>query len=260
MVYLLMGAVAGFLAGLLGIGGGLILVAALVWVLPQQGVPPEVVMHAALGTSLASIVFTGLSSARAHWQRGSILWGSGLRLLPGVVIGGLLGGLLAAQLEGDWLRYGVALFCLLAALQLLRGGPKQSVDDHQPSSIWLWPSGLLIGVVSALVGIGGGSMTVPLLIAMGAAPVRAVGTSAACGVVIGLASALSYGWNAPAALSMPAGSFGYVYLPAALVIALASVFAAPWGAALAHRLPPRRLKQVFAALLLLVAWQLVFLH
>ena len=256
--YLLMGALAGFLAGLLGIGGGLILVAALVWVLPMQGVPEAALMHVALATSLASIVFTGLSSARAHWRRGSILWRSGLRLIPGVVLGGLLGGRLAAQLDGDWLRYGVALFCLSAALQLLFGRTPQNANGIEPLSPWLWPAGLLIGVLSALVGIGGGSMTVPLLIALGAAPVRAVGTSAACGVLIGLASALSYGWNAPADLAMPDGAFGYVYLPAALMIAAASVFAAPQGAALAHRLPAQRLKQVFAGLLLLVAWQLAF--
>lgn len=256
--YLLMGALAGFLAGLLGIGGGLILVAALVWVLPQQGVPAEAVMHVALATSLASIVFTGVSSARAHFLRGSILWRSGLRLIPGVVIGGLLGGKLAALLDGDWLRFGVAAFCLGAALQLIWGGPKQAQDGHEPISFWLWPAGVVIGVVSALVGIGGGSMTVPLLIALGAAPVRAVGTSAACGVVIGLSSALSYGWNAPADLVMPSGAFGYVYLPATLMIAAASVFAAPQGAALAHRLPAHYLKRIFAALLLLVACQLAF--
>ncbi|MBD8525697.1 sulfite exporter TauE/SafE family protein [Pseudoxanthomonas sp. CAU 1598] len=258
--YLLMGALAGFLAGLLGIGGGLILVAALVWVLPQQGVPESAVMHVALATSLASIVFTGLSSARAHWKRGSILWRSGGRLIPGVVLGGLLGGQVAARLDGDWLRYGVAAFCVGAALQLLLGGPKVSDARREPLTAWLWPAGLLIGLISALVGIGGGSMTVPLLIALGATPVRAVGTSAACGVVIGLASALSYGWSAPADLAMPSGSLGYIYLPATLLIAMASVFAAPHGVSLAHRLPGAQLQRVFAALLLLVAWQLVFLR
>lgn len=255
--YLALGACAGLLAGLLGVGGGLVLVAALVWLLPQQGVPAESVMHAALATSLASIVLTGLSSTRAHQRRGSVMWASVRWLVPGLLLGGLLGGILAVQLDGDWLRWGVAGFCLLAASQLLFGQPRPAAQAHEPRSPGLLAAGGVIGAVSALVGIGGGSMTVPLLIKLGAAPVRAVGSSAACGVAIGLASALSYALNAPAGLIMPEGSWGYVYLPAAAGIALASVSVAPLGARLAHAIGGVALKRVFALLLVLVAVQML---
>lgn len=255
-VYLALGAVAGLLAGLLGVGGGLVLVAALVWLLPQQGVPAESVMHAALATSLASIVVTGLSSARAHAQRGSVMWASVAKLVPGLLLGGALGGILASAIPGEVLRWGVAGFCLLAASQLLFGQPPALGHSEQPRSPWLLAAGGGIGAVSALVGIGGGSMTVPLLVMLGAAPVRAVGSSSACGVAIALSSALSYALAAPAGLSMPEGAVGYVYLPAAIGIAAASVLMAPLGARLAHRLGGPALKRIFAGLLILVALQM----
>ncbi|MCB1554679.1 MAG: sulfite exporter TauE/SafE family protein [Xanthomonadales bacterium] len=256
LVYPMLGAVAGLLAGLLGVGGGLVLVAALVALLPLQGVHPEQVMHAALATSLASIVVTALSSARAHAQRGSVMWPSVARLVPGLLVGGAVGGQVAGLLSGDWLRWGVAVFCALAATQLLFGQPRAAADSHEPKSPWLLGAGGLIGAISALVGIGGGSMTVPLLISLGASPVRAVGSSSACGVAIGLASAVSYAWLHPPAGSMPDGSVGYVFLPAALGIALASVLVAPLGARLAHAIGGPWLKRIFAFLLLAVALQL----
>lgn len=256
-IYLALGAVAGLLAGLLGVGGGLVLVAALIWLLPGQGVPAEAVMHAALATSLASIMVTGLSSARSHHRRGSVMWSTLLRLVPGLLLGGVLGGWVAGFLTGEMLRWGVAVFCVLAALQLLFGQPRAMDLQQQPASPWLFAAGLLIGVVSALVGIGGGSMTVPLLIALGATPVRAVGTSAAGGVAIALASACSYALLVTPSLPMPEGSIGYVYLPAALGIAVASVAVAPLGVRLAHVLPGVALKRVFAVLLLAVAAQLI---
>ena len=259
LLYLAIGACAGLLAGLLGVGGGLIIVAALAWILPTQGVPAEHAMHAALGTSLATIVLTGLSSARAHHRRGSVLWPSVRWLVPGLLLGGLAGARLATAVDGDLLRWGVAGFCLLAALQLLFGQVRSAPDDHIPRSPWLGAAGLGIGAVSAVVGIGGGSMTVPLLVWLGVAPVRAVGTSAACGVAIGLASALGYAFLGPSAQdsTMPAGSVGFVFVPAAAGIALASVLLAPTGTRLAHRLGGPALKRIFAVLLLLVGSSLI---
>jgi uncharacterized membrane protein YfcA len=254
-LYPLLGVVAGVLAGLLGVGGGLVLVGALAWLLPWQGVPASAAMHAALATSLASILVTGVSSARSHHRRGSVLWPSVAWLLPGLLLGAWLGSRLATQLTGNALRVGVATFCLLMALQLwaewprARSGP---ADGTPPQDAGLSLAGLGIGAVSALVGIGGGSMTVPLLIWRGVVPVRAVGTSSACGVGIALASAAGYAGQAPLA-AMPAGSIGYVYLPAAIGIGLASMLAAPWGVRLAHRVSPRTLKRVFAGFLLLMA-------
>jgi uncharacterized membrane protein YfcA len=258
LLYPLLGTIAGILAGLLGVGGGLVLVAALVWLLPMRGVPAEFAMQAALATSLASIVLTALSSARAHARRGSVLWPTVWALLPGLLIGGWLGSLLATHLSGDVLRWGVAIYCFLAGAQLLLGQPNPHASGiDAPRDAVIAAAGLGIGAISALVGIGGGSMTVPLLIWRGVSPVRAVGTSSACGVVIGLASAAGYALHGPAG-GLPQGSLGFVYLPAAVGIALASVLAAPLGARLAHRISGHALQRVFALFLFAVGAALAF--
>ncbi len=257
LVYPLLGACAGLLAGLLGVGGGLVIVAALAWLLPLQGVPADQVMHVALATSLASILLTGLSSARAHARRGSVLWPSVWTLVPGLMLGGVGGAVLASTLAGDTLRWCVAGFCLLAGSQLAFGTPRAArARSDAPRSVGLAAAGLGIGGLSAVVGIGGGSMTVPLLVWLGVPPVRAVGTSSACGVAIALASASSYAGLSPPASGLNS-SIGYVYLPAALGIALASVLVAPLGTRLAHRLSGAALKRVFAGFLYLVGVSLL---
>lgn len=257
MVYLALGAVAGVLAGLLGIGGGLVLVAALVWLLPTQGVPAEHAVHVALATALASIVMTGLSSARAHHRRGSVLWPTAAWLVPGMLLGGWLGSVLATRLDGGLLRALIAIYCYLAALQLGLDWPRARPERPDPPTGPAYTAaGGFVGVLSALVGIGGGSMTVPLLVWRGVRPVRAVGTSSACGVAIALASAAGYALNGPAPGSLPAGSWGYVFLPAAVAIALASVLTAPLGTKIAHGISGLALRRVFAAFLLLVGTSL----
>ena len=258
LLYPLMGVVAGLLAGLLGVGGGLVLVAALVLVLPTQGVPADAVVHAALATSLASVVVTGLASTRAHARHGSVLWPSVAWLVPGLVLGGWLGSLMATRLDGNSLRWFVVGYCLLAAAQLFFGLPRsRPAHPTPPRGSILTTAGVGIGAVSALVGIGGGSMTVPVLIWRGVAPVRAVGTSAACGIVIGLAAAAGYAFNANVQ-GMPAASVGYVYLPAAIGISVTSALMAPLGASLAHRASPELLRRVFAGFLVLMATLLSF--
>jgi uncharacterized membrane protein YfcA len=254
VLYPLLGVVAGVLAGLLGVGGGLVLVGALAWLLPWQGVPAPIAMHAALATSLASILVTGLSSARSHHRRGSVLWPTAEWLLPGLLLGAWAGSRIATALDGPTLRAGVAGFCLLMAVQLLAEWPRSRQADGEaiPRGAGMSLAGSVIGAVSALVGIGGGSMTVPLLIWRGVAPVRAVGTSSACGVGIAVASAIGYAGQSPT-LAMPAGSIGYVFVPAALGIGLASMLAAPLGVRLAHRVSPRTLKRIFAGFLVLMA-------
>jgi uncharacterized membrane protein YfcA len=256
LLYPALGCVAGLLAGLLGVGGGLVLVAALALLLPSQGVPAAAAMHAALATSLASVIVTAAASARAHHRRGSVLWKTAAWLLPGLLLGGWLGSLLATRLSGSSLRLFVIAYCLLAAVQLLLQWPRPRTLDHDGSTApvggGLSLAGVVIGVVSSLVGIGGGSMTVPVLIWRGVSPVRAVGTSSACGVAIGLASASGYAFGHGAA-GMPWGSLGYVFVPAAIGIALTSVLMAPYGAALAHRLAPGTLRRVFAIFLLAMA-------
>lgn len=252
-LYLLLGGCAGVLAGLLGIGGGLVLVGALAWLLPRQGIPVEAAMHAALATSLASIVLTAASSAWAHHRRGSVLWPTVAWMVPGVLLGGWLGSLFAVGLDGDVLRWCVAAYCFIAAAQLARSRAQAGAGRlDAPRGPGYTAAGGAIGAVSAVVGIGGGSMTVPLLVWRGVAPVRAVGTSSACGVFIGLGSAAGYALHGPAVALGVAGAVGYVYLPAAVGVALASVLAAPLGTRLAHALGGQALKRVFAVFLLLV--------
>ena len=255
LLFPLLGLVAGILAGLLGVGGGLVLVAALAWLLPLFGVPPEVAMHAALASSLASIVLTAASSARAHARRGSVLWPTVAWMVPGLLLGAWLGSGVAVKLDAQTLRWIVAGYCLLAAWQTGFGRSRAPADGSEVPAPRGWPmsaAGGGIGVLSALVGIGGGSMTVPLLVWRGVKPVRAVGTSSACGVAIGLSAAVGYALHAPSG-ALPAHGIGYVYLPAAIGVALASVLAAPWGTRLAHRLSGNALRKVFALFLLLVA-------
>jgi len=258
LLFPLLGVVVGVLAGLLGVGGGLVLVAALVWLLPLMGVPPEAAMHAALASSLASIILTAAASARAHARRGSVLWPTVAWMVPGLLVGGWLGSGAAVQIGDDVLRWIVAGYCLLAAAQLQFGRPRQGGATGQPAPRG-WPilaAGGGIGALSAVVGIGGGSMTVPLLVWRGVAPVRAVGTSSACGVAIGFASAVGYAMHAPAG-ALPAHAIGYVYLPAAIGVAIASIFAAPLGTRLAHRLHGDALKRIFAVFLVVVAVSLL---
>lgn len=257
-IFPVLGAIAGVLAGLLGIGGGLVLVAALVWILPLQGVPKEAAMHAALASSMASIVLTAASSAYAHHRRGSVLWPTVVWMVPGLLLGGWLGSLLAVHLDDNVLRVFVAGYCYLAAAQLVWGKAKAHIDgDVRPSGLPMSAAGVGIGAVSAVVGIGGGSMTVPLLVWRGVAPVRAVGTSSACGIAIGIGSALGYALHAPAG-ALPANAIGYVYLPAAIGVAVASVLAAPFGTKLAHAISGTTLKRVFAIFLAVMGTSLLF--
>lgn len=257
LIYPLLGVVAGILAGLLGVGGGLVLVAALAWLLPLQGVPVALAMHAALATSLASIVVTGVSSARSHHRRGSVLWPTVAWLVPGLLLGAWMGSRVALGIDGAWLRAGVAGYCLIAALQLALDWPRaRSVRADAPRGSGYTAAGALIGAVSSWVGIGGGSMTVPLLVWRGVPPVRAVGTSSACGIAIAIASAAGYA-SIGEVPGMPSGAFGYVVVPAALAIALTSMLAAPWGTRLAHRISPVALKRTFAVFLVIVGASLV---
>ncbi|MFC3551310.1 sulfite exporter TauE/SafE family protein [Lysobacter cavernae] len=258
-VFLALGAVAGVLAGLLGVGGGLVLVAALAWLLPGMGIPQDAAMHAALASSLASIVLTAAASARAHNQRGSVLWPTVAWMVPGLLLGGWLGSGVAVRIDDDVLRWIVAGYCFIAAAQLLFGKSRNGGGGEPvpaPRGAPMTAAGLGIGAVSAVVGIGGGSMTVPLLVWRGIVPVRAVGTSSACGIAIGLASAVGYALHAPAG-ALPQYAVGYVYLPAAIGVALASVFAAPYGTRLAHRLHGDTLKRVFAGFLVIVGTSLL---
>lgn len=248
IAYAGLGATAGVLAGLFGVGGGLVIVPVLALLFSRAAIAPEVIMHLAIGTSLATIVFTSISSVYAHHRRGAVRWPVVLRLAPGIILGAWLGAALADLLPSESLRIIFGVFELLVAVQLglnLRASPHRSLPE--------WPGmglvGGAIGSISAVVGIGGGTMTVPFLQWCNVPMRQAVATSAACGLPIALAGALGFvisGWSNN---SLPALSSGYLYWPAFTGIVLASVTFAPLGARLAHTLPAAQLKRLFALFL-----------
>ncbi len=256
LAYLVLGGVAGVLAGLLGVGGGLVIVPGLLWVFRADGFDAAVVAHLAVGTSLATIVPTSLSSIRAHHRRGAVLWPIVGRLAPGIVVGAWLGAAIADRLATAWLQRVVGVFALVVAVQMLLG-ERAEARRGLPGSAGLAAIGAGIGTLSGLVGIGGGSMTVPFLTWCSVDIRRAVATSAACGLPIALAGAIGFalaGWHET---GLPAGSTGYLYWPALVGVAVASVLTAPLGARLAHTLPVSVLKRVFAAVLVLVGLKLL---
>ncbi len=254
--YLAAGVFAGLTSGLLGLGGGIIIVPVLYWVFQGQGIPPDALMHYAVGTSLASIVFTSLSSIRTHHRRGAVLWEVVRWLTPGVATGALLGALLANYVHSDGLRILFGVFELLIALQMGLALIPQA-QRPLPARGGLAAFGGGIGVLSSLMGIGGGSFTVPFLHWCRVNMRQAVATSAACGLPIAVMGSIGFiitGWQD--AQGIP-GSLGYVYLPALLGIVVSSVLFAPLGAALAHRLPVEQLRRVFALVLLLIALKML---
>ena len=253
LVYLCCGAVAGVLAGLLGVGGGIVIVPMLVFCFVRQGVQPEVMMHLALGTSLASIMFTSISSCLAHHRRGAVLWPIVRQITPGILIGTFV----ASRLSTGFLRVFFCVFLYVIATQmLLNKKPKPSRE--LPGAGGMFGVGSVIGVVSALVGIGGGSLSVPFMIWSNVPAHRAVGTSAAIGFPIAVAGALGYVVNNLHTAGLPEWSLGGVYLPALLFIVCGSVLTAPFGARLAHALPVDKLKRIFAVFLYIVATRMVW--
>ena len=255
--YLGVGAVAGVLAGLLGVGGGIVIVPVLLWLFRGLGFDESLVLHLAIGTSLGTIIATSLSSIRAHHRRGAIRWPLVLRLAPGIIVGAWFGAWLADQIATLWLQRLFAIFLLLVAAQMLLN-PRIAEHASLPGPAGMAGAGSVIGTVSALVGIGGGTMTVPFLMWHGQRAVNAVATSAACGLPIALAGAAGFvvaGWGQA---NLPAGATGYLYWPALAGIVATSVLTAPLGAALAHRLPVATLKRLFALLLFAVAMRLLW--
>lgn len=252
--YALTGVLAGLLAGLMGVGGGLVMVPALLFAFALQGLDPRYLAHLAVGSSLAAIVPISLSSLWAHQRRGAIEWPLVKRLAPGLVLGAWAGAWLADRMSTAGLKMLFGSFLLLVALQMFSGyQPRPAVHGKGVGRVGPW--GGLIGLVSGLVGIGGGTMTVPLLVWRGRALPRAVATSAACGLPIALAGAAGFVYfGSGAGIS---GAAGYVHAAAVSVMALFAVAMAPLGAGLAHRLPVAVLRRLFAAVLVVVGVRLL---
>ncbi|MEX1664608.1 sulfite exporter TauE/SafE family protein [Zhongshania arctica] len=257
LVYLAVGAFAGLSAGLFGVGGGLVIVPALVACFGFLAVAPEVAMQLAIGTSLATIVVTSLSSVRAHHQLNNIDWSCWRILAPGIAVGVVCGVATAALLPGQVLKLAFGVFSLIIAAYMAFGAVPIA-SRQLPKKLGLRSVGLVIGYFSAMFGIGGGSLTVPYLTWCNVRMQAAVATSAACGLpiaVVGSASNMVAGFGHQ---DLPAYSFGFIYLPAFVGIALLSVPCAKLGAHWAQRLSAKRLKQCFAMFLLVVGCQFIW--
>jgi len=255
--YAALGCVAGTIAGLLGVGGGLIIVPALSYLFELQGIAPQSTLHLALGTSLGTIVFTSLSSTAAHHRRNAVGWGIFARIAPGILVGSYWGGLLASNMVTHSLKGIFSVFLLLVAVQMLSGArPRPTRTFPGPLGSTLVGTG--IGTIAGLVGIGGGSMSVPFMIWCNIDMRKAVGTSAAIGFPIAVAGALSYAINGLRHPLQASHTFGFIHLPALLGISIFSVLMAPLGARLASVMPPPKIKRWFAVLLFLVSLKMLW--
>lgn len=247
-LYVLLGIGAGLLSGMLGVGGGQVVVPGLLYIFHHKGLAPAVAVHMALGTSLATIVITSISSAISHHRRGSVSWDLVRRLAPGIVIGAVIGGLMSGLFPARVLRISFGVFLLILAVQMafsLRPSPQRVL----PGVLGTTTTASLIGWTSAIVGVGGGGMVVPFLAWCNVNMKSAVGTASACGAPLALAGMIGFvvaGWGQA---DLPAHSVGYIYWPAWLGISICSLAFTPLGALISHRLPVDTLKRVFSVFL-----------
>jgi uncharacterized membrane protein YfcA len=257
IVLLVLGAATGFAAGLLGIGGGMLMVPFITMILTAKHFPQEHIVHMAIATSLATIMFTSISSVRAHHKRGAVLWRIAKLLAPGILIGSWIGPWIGSHMNSTMLAAFFAIFVAVSATQMLIN-KKPHASRDLPGTPGMFGAGGAIGILAGLVGAGGGFVSVPFMTWCNVKIHNAVATSAALGFPIALAGTLSniyYGMSVP---NLPSGSVGYIYLPALVVISLASVATAPFGAKTAHNLPVQSLKKVFAFMLYALAVYMLY--
>jgi uncharacterized membrane protein YfcA len=255
--YLAIGLVVGFLAGLLGIGGGMVMVPMLVFVFTAKGFPPEHLMHLTLATALATIAFTSLSSVRAHHRHDAVDWPVARAMAPGIVAGSFAAALGAGLVPTRPLAMFFTAFLFYAATQMFFEA-RPGAGRELPRAGGLFAVGAAIGALSSVLAAGGAFLSIPFLAWCRVPLKRAIGTAAANGFPIAAAGSLGYIVQGLRAQGLPAGTFGYVYLPALGFIVVTSMLAAPLGARLMHRLPVRRLRIVFALMLYALAARMLF--
>ena len=253
LLYPLVGLLSGVLAGLLGIGGGLIIVPALLLILPLHGVSAAISMHVAVATSLATVILTALAASYSHHRRGAVQWPIVSRMAAGLALGAASGAWLADAMPVTLLRHCYGVFVLLVAAQMIMRSPVAKTRGMLGRTA-LAGAGLLIGHLSAIVGIGGGTLTVPLLRWRGLPLAQAVATSSACGLPIALGGSLGF---VLLDNDVSAYTAGYIHWPAALGIGLASVLAVPWGVRLAHGVSSLALIRIFSIFLVIVGVHLL---
>lgn len=256
LAYPLLGCFAGFIAGLFGVGGGLTIVPLLFMIFSAQGFPPEHVMHLALGTSMATIVVTSISSMRAHHAHGAVRWEIVRTMAPGLVLGTLSGSLFASIVPTRPLAFVFAAIVYYASIQtILDVKPKPT--RVLPRTAWLFLVGSVIGIVSSLVAAGGGFLSIPYMVWHNVTIHHAVGTSAALGFPIAVAGSVGYIAAGLNATGLPPLSLGYIYLPAFVGVSAMTMLIAPLGAKTAHRLPVKQLKRAFGVFLALLATKML---
>ena len=256
VAYLAIGLAVGFFAGLLGIGGGAVMVPIFVLVFTAQGLPAEHVMHIALGTAMATIMFTSVASMRAHHAHDAVDWGVARAIAPGILVGAFFAALAAGLISKRPLGLMFTALVFYAATQILFDlRPKEARELPGP---WgLFTAGAVIGGVSSLLAAGGAFLCIPFLAWCSVPLRRAIGTAAAVGLPIAIAGSLGYMVQGLRAQGLPAFSLGYVYLPALVMVVATSMLAAPLGARVAHRLPVKRLRIIFALLLYVLAMRML---
>ena len=257
LLFLVLGSFAGVLAGLLGVGGGLVIVPMINYTFALQGMTGDHLHHMALGTSLATIMFTSISSFMTHHRNKAVIWTIFKYITPGILIGTFLGGKVAVHLPTNLLKGFFVVFLLYVGTQMLMN-IKPKASREIPGLVGNSIAGGVIGLVSSFVGIGGGTLSVPYMTWCNVPMHKAIGTSAAIGFPIAVAGAASYLVNGLSVQGLPGPHIGFIYLPALIGIAAASVFTAPIGAKLAHKLPVPRLKKAFACLLFVMAAQMAY--
>ncbi len=257
IVYLLMGLFVGFLAGMLGVGGGLILVTLMVFLFRLQGFPSDRILHIALGTALTSIVFTSISSLRAHHRHGAVRWDIVKMAAPGLVAGTLLGAVVADRVASKYLAIFFVAFVYFAAVQMfvdMKPKPTRTV----PGWVGMSAAAIITGIVSSLVGAGGGLLSIPLMTMCNVPMRNAVGTSAALGLPIAIAGTAGYIYTGLGQVHLPPLTLGYVYVPALVGIVIGTFVTVPAGAKAAHTMPVARLKKIFAVILFLMATKMLW--
>jgi uncharacterized protein len=248
-----LGICTGFLAGLLGIGGGMVMVPFITFMLSHRGVDADLAVKMAIATSMATIIFTSVSSVRAHHKRGAVRWDLVKGLAPGIVLGSLISSLgVFALLKGSYLAVFFGLFVGFSATQMFLD-KKPSPSRQVPGTAGLMGAGGVIGFLSGLVGAGGGFISVPFMAWCNVAIHNAVATSAALGFPIAVANVAGYIVSGLTVQGLPDDAFGFIWVPALVIIAACSVFTAPLGAKAAHMLPVKKLKRIFASVLYLLA-------
>lgn len=257
VLLLLAGSIAGFIAGLFGVGGGIVVVPVVLWVLKSQNIESEYIQHIAVCTSLTVMVFTTFISSWGHYRKKAIHFGVFKNMAPGIIVGSMLGSMFASFIPSQSLQLVFIVFAYMVALKTMAG--------FNPNSSWSLPKpveifgiGSLFGGISGLLGIGGGAFNVPFLLACKVPVKKAIGTSATLSWSVAISATAGYIWSGMQIENLPEGTFGFCYLPAAITLVITTSIFAPLGVRLAHKLPQKLMRIIFGIMLLVVASKMLF--